>query len=110
MLLAICTGPTDIQPETPAAAKYALLESTVPQIDPGELSIISLAIEDPDITPVWIDRRAIYCAVEELRGWVLSFYGFLGVLRSNHGLPAEAARLLSEAFRRTKGTSPPLWW
>ncbi len=111
MLEAIAGERVDIEPQTPEAEAFAMLMASTPAIHEGEASIIALAFRDSGITPVLIDRRAIWRAVEELRGRVIAVHAFLDVLRSDHGLaPAVAGRLASAYRRRQSMSAPPMWW
>lgn len=79
--------------------------------DPGELSIIAYAFHHEDVIPVMLDRSGMHRAVEELRGRILSIHGFLGHLRSAHGLDAGAATTISQEYcKRNTPAVAPLWW
>lgn len=111
MLEAIAEGRLDIQPQTPQAEAFAVLTTSTPSIEQGEASIIAVAFHDEDIVPVLIERRAIWRAVEELKGRVIAVHAFLDVLRSDHALASVVATRLALTYRRRQTMSaPPMWW
>jgi len=111
LLRAIAGGPTVLEAATPEAATLTRLHGEVGTEDIGEHSIMAYAVHHTDVTPVLIDRRATWRAVEEVRGRVLSLHGFLDVLRTQHRLDRKVASAISKFFcDRNKPAVPPLWW
>ena len=85
-------------------------------LEEGEVSILAWAIHHPDVIPVLHERQAILRAVEELpERNVLSFHGFLGLLRKQ-GLNATVAGSISKWYcsklTGKNGSRPkaPQWW
>ena len=110
LLRAVAEAPWEIKPQSVEAATFAKLEASTPQIDPGELSILSVTLNHPDVVPVLNDRRALYRALEETRGQVVTFHWFVQLLRDSHGLASAAANVLATGYTAKTKASAPLWW
>jgi hypothetical protein len=110
MLKAIAGAPTVLQPESPEAGTLVDLQRPPETEGVGEHSVIAYALHHPDDTAVLLDRRALHRGVEELRGRVISFHGFLDVLRGR-GLPRNEADQISRWYvQRYVPVRAPLWW
>lgn len=110
-LVAVASQPMVIAPQTPEAHTLQSLSRPPVKEDPGELSIIAYTIHHPDTVPVLHDRAAIFRAVEELHGRVLSIHGLLHRLVGENGLPLAAAQEISLWYCKRYGpTRPPTWW
>ncbi|MGZ3457580.1 MAG: hypothetical protein ACXU86_03650 [Archangium sp.] len=110
MLEAIAGAPTTLEPATSEAAAFARLHSGPGTEDAGEHSLIAYASQHQDVIAVLFDRRALFRAVEELRGRVLSIHGFLDVLRTMGKLAATDAGDISSKLCRARSLVQPLWW
>jgi predicted nucleic acid-binding protein len=111
MLEAIAGRPTELELDTVEAEAFGRLHSRPDRAeDAGEHSIIAYASIHEDVIAVLFDRRALFRAVEELRGRVLSIHGFLDVLRTRHGLAPLEADDLSQKIRKAASIPQPLWW
>ncbi len=110
MLKAIAGAPTVLQPESPEAGTLVDLQRPPETEGVGEHSVIAYALHHSGETAVLLDRRALHRGVEELRGRVISFHGFLDVLRSR-GLPRQDADQISRWYvQRHVPLRAPLWW
>jgi hypothetical protein len=111
LLTSIGGSPRIIDPETPEAATFARLEQAPKGEHPGEHSIIALAINDPQLVPVLLDRQALSRAIEELRRRpILSMHGFLDELVASNLVPRDLARGFAHAYRRRCSVAVPHWW
>ncbi len=110
-LVAVAGGETPIVPMTPEAETLAKLSVPPVKEDPGELSVIALALHRIDTRAVLHDRAGVFRGVEELSGRVISIHGLLASLRDDHGLaPQEAQRISSWYCARYGPIRPPTWW
>lgn len=65
----------------------------------------------PEAIAVLQDKAALRRGVEELRGRVLSFHGFVGELVARGHLNWTEARALAVRYRRQYGHARiPVWW
>ena len=111
MLRAIAGAPMVLMPQSPEARTLVQLQLPPPTEGLGEHSVIAYAFHHADVTVVLNDRRALHRCIEELRGRVVSWHGFLDVLRSGHGLTKRAAEELSAWYcSRFVPQRPPIWW
>ena len=110
LLRAVAGSPRALLPQSPEAATFAALQAPPKTEDPGEHSIIALAIHEPELVPVLLDKKALHRAVEELRRPLLSMHGFLDGLVTAGSLPRELGLDLAEAYRKKCATPTPHWW
>ncbi len=111
LLCAIAGAPTVLEPESLETKTLVQLQSPPATEGLGEHSVIAYAYHHADVTAVLHDKRALHRGVEELRGRVLSFHGFLDVLRTQHGLQGRSADEISHWYcTRFKPQRRPLWW
>ncbi len=111
MLRAIAGSPMTMTPESPEARTLIQLQLPPPTEGLGEHSVIAYAYHHGDVTAVLNDRRALHRSIEELRGRVVSWHGFLEVLCARHGLTKRAADELSSWYcTRFIPQRPPIWW
>jgi hypothetical protein len=111
MLTAIAGAPTVLSPQSAEAQTFVQLQKPPATEGIGEHSVIAYAYHHPEVTAVLHDRKALHRGVEELRGRVLSFHGFLGLLRTGHGLPTQAANQISDWYcAQFKPQRRPVWW
>lgn len=80
----------ELQPDTPEMQRFARLRARYPQTSyhDGELSVIALAAQQPEVVPVIFERRGHVAACDELRRPVLTGHWFFSELHHQHGLPA----------------------
>lgn len=110
LLRALAGAPTVLQPESAEAAILADLQRPPETEGAGEHSVIAHAYHHSDETAVLLDRRAMYRGVEELRGRVISFHGFLEYL-VNHGLGrADADQISRWYLQQNAALRAPVWW
>lgn len=110
MLTALAGVPSVLEPQSPEAATLADLQRPPATEGAGEHSVIARTYHHQGETAVLLDRRALHRGVEELRGRVISFHGFLEVL-IKHGLSREDAELISRSYlQKYPHLRAPTWW
>lgn len=110
-LVAVVGAETAIAPMTPEAETLAKLSVPPVKEDPGELSVIAVALHRTDTVAVLHDKAALFRGIEELSGRVISIHGLLANLRDEHGLAAQEAQRISAWYCARYGpTRPPTWW
>jgi hypothetical protein len=109
---AIAGKATQINPESPEAATFLGLQAALPKPEgPGELSVIAYCHHHLDTTAVLMDKAALRRAVEELRGRVLSFQGFIGALMTDGLLDLPEANAIVARYRKQYvHARVPVWW
>jgi hypothetical protein len=111
MLRAIAGAPMMLTPQSPEARTLVQLQLPPPTEGLGEHSVIAYAFHHGDVTAVLNDRRALHRGIEELHGRVVSWHGFLDVLRAGHGLTKRASDELSSWYcSRFVPQRAPIWW
>ena len=111
MLTALAGQPVELPPESPEAGTMVELQAPYADKGMGEASIIAYALHHPEVVPIFLDRLALFRAVEELNGrTVLSLHGFLRVLQSWGLDPANANNASAVYCRSHVPINPPLWW
>lgn len=110
MLKAIAHAPSILSPESLEAETFADLQRPPETEGVGEHSVIAYTLHNPNDVAVLLDRKAMYRGVEELRGRVLSFFGFLDVLRRKGLRGADAYAIGKWYVAGHKPARPPLWW
>ena len=111
-LRAVVGQPTVIPTDSAEARVAAALLMAPGSIGIGEASIIGYTLTHPEHVAVLLDRRALWQAVEELRGArVMSMHGFLAEMVASHSMPQALANVVSETLlKRQTGTKRPSWW
>jgi predicted nucleic acid-binding protein len=111
MLRAIAASPTVLAPQSPEAEVLTALQAPPLTEGIGEHSVIAYAIVHKETTAVLFDRRALHRGVEELRGNVLAFHGFLSELVGRGHVSKRVADSISTSYcERNAPARRPLWW
>jgi hypothetical protein len=110
LLGAVAGAPTSIEPMSSEASTFASLQQPPKTEGPGEHSIISLTMHNPDVVPVLIDKKALHRAIEELRRPLLAMHGFLDALMKTGTIPKHLGTELASAYRKAASASRPQWW
>ncbi len=102
---------TELEAGSPAAATLVALQQEPKTEGAGEHSVIAYCFHDRDAVAVLQDKFGIRRGVEELRGRVLSFMGFLGEL-VEHGILTwpEAHTVAARYKRQYNHARVPVWW
>ncbi len=99
------------QADSAEAATLVALQQPPKAEGPGEHSVIAYCQHHPEVIAVLQDKAALRRGVEELRGRVLSFHGFVGELVARGHLNWTEARTLAARYRRQYGHARiPVWW
>jgi hypothetical protein len=107
----IAGGVTELEPGSPAAATLVALQEAPKTEGAGEHSVIAYCFHDGDAIAVLQDKAGIRRGVEELRGRVISFMGFLGVLVDRGVLSWPEAHTVAARYRRQYTHARiPVWW
>ncbi|MCM2335039.1 MAG: hypothetical protein NDI82_13985 [Anaeromyxobacteraceae bacterium] len=102
---------TELEAGSPAAATLVALQQGPKTEGPGEHSVIAFCFHDSEAVAVLQDKGGIRRGVEELRGRVISFMGFLGVLVERGILTWPEAHTVAARYRRQYNHARvPAWW
>lgn len=108
---AIAGGVTVFEADSPEAATLVALQEPPKTEGPGEHSVIAYCHHHPETIAVLQDKAAVRRGVEELRGRVLSFHGFVGELVSRGHVGWAEARAMAVRYRRRYSHARvPIWW
>lgn len=110
LLDAVAGEPRALEPMSPEAGTFTKLQQPPKTEGPGEHSVIAVALHDPNVIPVLLDKKALHRAIEELRRPLLAMHGFLDVLITSGVLPKALGRSLAAKYRAATSASSPQWW
>lgn len=103
-----------VQLGSPAATSFTRLRGNKTNVvaDRGECASVALAIHDPTLRFVTIDRSMTFTALNELPGRVLTLHRFLRELVEGTHLARQAARDIADTVRPQGGmhAPEPEWW
>jgi hypothetical protein len=102
---------TVLEAESAEAATWVALQGSPRTEGAGEHSVIAYCLHHPETIAVLQDKAALRRAVEELRGRVLSFHGFVGELVDRGHFSWDEARSVAARYRRKYSHArTPVWW
>ncbi len=102
---------TELAPDSAEAETFLSLQATPKTEGPGEHSVIAYCYHHLDTIAVLQDKGALRRAIEELRGRILSFHGFLAALVAEGHIGWEEATVIAARYRRQYVQSRlPVWW
>jgi hypothetical protein len=108
---AISGGITVLEPDSPEAGTLVSLQHAPRTEGPGEHSVIAYCHHHAGAVAVLQDKAALRRGVEELRGRVLSFHGFVGELVDRRYIDWADARAMAAKYRRQYvHARVPVWW